>query len=1077
MAEEPLFVSWKGAEGATFKGMTRLTPASRGEGRLRMIKNGYVSPDGTEIRQMPGFKCVVDLTATGFDAGTIGFPQTDTGYTRDVIDYQNDEPSPPVITKAFTRPTSLHCFKVCRGRLQIIGESDFKKWYVLDASGIALSITDVTDNGGFARLTLDGTPDPNQIAANATVFIENTGLSYDGSNHGVTATATTTVDFGTVFSDAGSGLTGYLYTVRPGTDVDALTVYTVEQTPDDSDPVDDCRPATVANRLRDWGVSKDSLSDIQGDNTHLLSFPREGWHGTAHHGVPRRKQKVLPYRLVPDVAGDRTLLAVRGYGVIFQCPVIIPPADAAAKGITSLRYNSIYDKPRCLGLPKAVMLDPTDQSGMVFASRAGNPGVTPAGTYKVQCGYRDEGTGEKGLPSEVMTLTVSHTASPPNLHIFAQVLVPGYLLSESLATAIDFYVSKVNGATLGFVFSVKVSEFGIAGASTGFSEVLMEVHFPTIVDADVDLTRIPPTDTQMPMGANAVKTIRGTTIFGGTVGDTGVTDELEAGQAVFYPNQGASWTKKDEILVKLIGSNAEDLSTPWGVAGGMLPPAYVGNLLFSETMFHENIKTLLLDIIRNTDAAYAGSPPTYFQPNKWFPRIKMEHSLTVLGLTTLGNSSSTDAYLILPRGLFWWGEQGNPNLVPAINQGFLDSDANDDIEAIGRFRNFAILCTRRQAFRVQWGQTLRQDNAPQLFGSEEGCISGVSMVEGDDFLGWMSDRGPYGVMRSGVGWFGRPLKPFFESSSPRYRRESDGRMGHSWSAYDNARDLIFMGVRVADGGYAAATNGAKSKFACDEVLVYNVAQNAWSIWVPPIAVLWMDNLNCADGVTRLCFLGDDNRIYALDDSWADSNAVPITATANAAGTDATLFTADAVAFNHSADPFANGDHTRVGMNFALYKGINWPTDEQGQLIGHGTITTITSTTVVVLSVALSWKTADILLVGVMPPMEVETNSENYLKNLRPVKVESVGIRYSQFLDEKSWVEILAESTKTTSAVNLQRGSDTQFTRLEQTADEEKVAQRRMRRGGVRGDESDILLRIIGGPQVRLQDVVTEVKEL
>src|SRR5687768_15971250 len=41
-------------------------------------------------------------------------------------------------------------------------------------------------------------------------------------------------------------------------------------------------------------------------------------------GVSRRRQKALPYRLNPEVAGDRIILAAPGYLCPFQAPLMVP---------------------------------------------------------------------------------------------------------------------------------------------------------------------------------------------------------------------------------------------------------------------------------------------------------------------------------------------------------------------------------------------------------------------------------------------------------------------------------------------------------------------------------------------------------------------------------------------------------------------------------------------------------------------------------------------------------------------------------------------------------------------------------
>lgn len=1073
MVEIPIRSSWKGPETALWKGMTRLTPASHGEGRLRMIKNGYLSPDGTEIRQFPGSKCVVNLAGTGYP-DTVAFPETDTGFTREVIDFQDDFVSPPVIINSFTRPVSLHAFEVCRGRLVIIGESDFKKWYVTDTSDNGIVFTTATQNGASTELTFTASVSTNVVIVGSLLYIENSGVAaLDDKNHTITVVAGAVVTISTATVGQTSGLSGHAYIERwPDSPLpvepDALTIYTVDRLPDHATPSVTCWPATVANRLRDWGTTRDPGSYAQPQS--MASFPAEGWSGSVPHGLSRRKQLKLPYRLVPEVTADRILMAARGYGVVFQAPVKIPPSNDPALGITTLRNNHIYDKPRGLGIPKAMMLAPADMTGMLPSTDGNYTAAQTLGTYRIKVVYRDSGTFDSGLASEELIIPVGSAA----MRIRLYVMHPGYLMGECMADIIDIYASAPGGDTLGFLTSVSIPVNGVVGASSNFADLLYEVNLFGFTESQIDFDRTPATDVQMPMGCNALRTIRGVTIFGGTVGSVGRTLHLQGGDITYYPGQGANWSDNNEIMIQLLGDNADILQDEFNVGSAMIPPAYVGLSLFCDTAFPEAVKSVLLDLLKNTDAVYSAG--AYATPNKWFPRIAVVDQPSVLGVSTTFSSSPQDAVLSLPRGLLWWGETGEPARVPAINQIYLDADADDDIEAIGRYGNFAIIMTRRQTFRLQWGQVLRQENPPQVLDPREGCISANSVVEADDFLGWMSDRGPYGIVGGGTEWIGKPLKPYFEDAGARYKRDSLGLMLHSWSTYDPERGLIYFGVRVADGGFDAETDGEKSKYPCDEVLIYSLDHDAWSIWVPPTGVLWMRRLLCLDGVNRMCFLADDNRIYALDDNWADGNTNPITATASADTTSAT-FTANAGAFNTTANPFTAGTYARVGMHYVLYKGINWPATEQGKIIGKGQISTLGTTTTIVLDQSLTWKASDILLVGVLPPMEIETNSEAFGGD-RPKKVKAVNARYSFFKDHKAWVEITSDSSKATTPVNLQRGKDETYNRMEfvTSHDAEKVTQSRYSRGATRGDENNFTLKVYGGPQVRIQDIVTEVAD-
>jgi hypothetical protein len=72
-------------------------------------------------------------------------------------------------------------------------------------------------------------------------------------------------------------------------------------------------------------------------------------------------------------------------------------------------------------------------------------------------------------------------------------------------------------------------------------------------------------------------------------------------------------------------------------------------------------------------------------------------------------------------------------------------------------------------------------------------------------------------------------------------------------------------------GASSEGNRIKSRFPCDEILVYSYKVGAWSYWVPPpcIAIQWMTRGVDSDQKPRVFFLGNDKRLYALDDTYGE----------------------------------------------------------------------------------------------------------------------------------------------------------------------------------------------------------------
>ena len=1036
MADRTVPVSLKPKNGI-WRGMSRQVSFNRGDGRFRAMVNGYISPDGAEIRTFPGWKCVVnpDLEAAFDDCVRVHTARVDT-------------------VNSFVKRAHVHGFKVVRGRIVIVGESDHRRTGFTSAA-LGATIDDISDDGVEITITysgVDASPasgTPGVLFQDEWVYFEDVvgtfAVTLNNLWHRLKSNATSTVIvIDTTIGGSGGGdaadSNGVFYKSRPsGDDPDALTTWTIEGPAGVTTPVSVTYPSMVANRQRDWGQLLSSGAPASGEYI-------EGHRVSVGAGpVSRRKQKALPYRTHLDVAGDRILIAAPGYGCVFQAPSKIPVKTATSHGTGAgipVRYNDIYDQPRSLGVPKAVA-----QRAEAIALIGGSEPQMQAGTYRVKIAFRDQGTGEEGLPSEEMEVTIAGGSVEEAIQV--DFIHPAYYFSETLALSVVVYVSHVDvqGVNYQGIYDMRTDTHETGGGKHGLVPTVAaptniadsitldifdsEAGDPIVIDPDIyiDSNQGPDVIAQMPMGCKALRTIRGVTFFGGHIGDTGLRLELQHGtssgnfagiiaQPGSVPND-PNWDDPNTIANPHITQTGAKQGTGFNVAHNIIPPAYSGQILFSPRLDNSQAAGLYpaptefmrLDKMVNcrkegTDE-FGSAPDETTKPEEWYVRWKMSelvHRAEFAVETQRLGVDNAETYLTLPRGHVWWSEAGFPGVSPAVNRQFLDAEKDEDIEAIGRMANSAIFCTRTQTFALSWANNPLGAN-PILLSSQFGCIAASSMVEFDGGLAWLSDRGP--VALTGVGppeWIGREVEALFTGANGRYLRDDRGIMNHAWAAHDPERGLVLFGLRsdrltyTVDGfsfTHASQTDEGRSRFPCDEVLVWSYRNNAWSVWQPPVGlqIFGMERIECDDGVFRMAFLAQDDRIYALDDAWADSNSQPIAGIASADATASTTFTSDAVLWNVSGIPttdFTLGNFVRVGMSVYL---VNLA-DSKFTFGGETTIVSIDSTTQLTLADALTWKTGDVLYVGTQT-MRLETFENLWQDMKRPVKVQSSAHRFSQ----------------------------------------------------------------------------------
>jgi len=1101
--------------------------------------NGYVSPDGTEIRSFPGYKCVVNVDAImEFNDGHREL----SGRTSDVF--------------SFVRMTSMHGFKVVRGRIIIVGESNFRKTGFA-STALAATIDDISDDGTNITLTYSGvdvTVDPGTLDAFETIYVTGvTGIFASILNnlyHRVTATTptSTTVELDTTLGGSGGldtadGNGSFVKTRVENDDLDSLTTWSHEGPAGITSPLNATNVANVANRQRDWGP----LPAVSGpDASNFQEGHRNGPTDAGSDYHSRRRQRVLPFRTNLEALGDRVLIAAPGYGVVFQAPVVIPVKTSATHGGGAgapLRYNDLYDMPRSLGVPKAVAL-------LTTSFTTNTDPRQEAGTYLVRIAFKDQGTGEEGLPSEEMEVTVP--TSGLGQQLLPSFLIPGYYLSETLANTVRVYVSKRDVQGVNFLgvyeFSSDVTaetKFGLPSSANPSDASVTGSRILDVFDSDpgdavladpdvqVDANQGPDIVAQMPMGCKVLATVRGVTFFGGNVGDTGINLEMQHGtlSANFEGSSAGSlipdpnWDNNSTIAHAFIDIDYTSQGTQWNVAHHIIPPAYAGQLVFSPGVDSSDVTGLFpspvefmrldkYDLTQTNDIVASGGTTT---PEEWFIRWKMEeivHKAQFLLEHRIG-IDNLDAYLLLPVGQVWWSEAGVPGAVPAVNRLFLDAKDDEDLEAIGRLGNSVVFCTRTQTSTMSWSNNpLGAD--PSLLSSEFGAIA-PDMVEFDGGVAWISDRGPVAIIGGALEWIGREVEALFSGVNARYLRDGRGLMPHSWGAHDPERGLIYFGMRadrltftVNGNTYPNATDGDRSKFPCDEVLVWSYRNNAWSIWQPPsnLQIFDMERILCDDGVYRMAFLtgersstaeGNDffnePRIFAMDDAWADTNTQPVTAIASTGKTSSNIFDVSASTFNTAGNTtpaqiqtnLGNDTFTRVGMRALLISLAN----NSFTLLGETSITAVGSDTQVTLADSFTWAAGDILYVGTPQAMRLETFEESWGTSKRPTKINSSAHRFSQnstfvtndvdspTVTEVDFDNFVAQGRPSPSF--LQARAITENATVQLGGDQFRTMgfaiglgrQARTERGTNRGQDTRLEFTYYGGQQIRINDIEIE----
>lgn len=935
---DPRPVSLRGQ--GPWKGVNTLSESERGDRMLASIINGYVSKDGNEIRMAPGPRCthdpVTNSSTAGYrqqtiDAGRPGNAAGSAGTSASYVVFT----SPTETMKVWSRETNIHCVENIQGQVLVVGESEMVREPLLAGDGSEITPVSWT-NAAHTVITLsaaptittnDATPNGRFNAVGAGAFPSFIYFEFDaggelaGFIHQVRSAVGSTITLETGTSTSGNfNPNSRMGRVRPQQNsttpklpvLDSDASYNIGEPFTDpesltswrfTDPgnangsiVSSCAPAFVANRIRDFGDATGEL--IEGRETAY-------W-------MSRRRKKSLPFRLSPAHANDRLLLAAPGYGCCFQIPVIMPTSSG-----THLLQD--FFRPRSLGVPKAVMYEDTNTTGVSSWHTAGSGygGTNQAareGAYKVTVCYRDSVTGELGIAAEPITVTTDGSSADQGLRV--GVLFPGYMMAETAAFDILFFRSTRN-STNGLCYfqqaiipinsllggSNAAGRLGLPVPTGATEDQLVVFSAPYVDDANLNTSFTAPDSLhQMPMGSKAVRVIRGQAFFGGRLGNGGNRlERYDSAALLQYDGTTAIDDNRYPNFERII-FEASQATTPepvsgwrWMLGNGTISPAYEGQTLSSNAGFYPYPRlSAVLNIITNARLAYLQGTTTLPYANAVWPRFTLTETPLILskdwnhgGGSAAGNQANCS--LILPISTVQIALLDNPGQTPATNDLIVD-DANDGIEAIGECNGSAVLATRSATYLQQWA-TDPTVSRPVTISSQFGCVAPNSMTQFDGGCAWLSARGPVASYGGPVQWIGEPLNELFVGSTARYLTDSEGLMRHAWGHHDPERGLVYFGVfcnrtteaviyRNVSAGWAASSDRAKSRFACDEILVWNYKINAWSV-IQPVSGhewQWMSRWHDSTGRPRTHVLETDKRIYALDDDFAQWNNEPVVLT-------------------------------------------------------------------------------------------------------------------------------------------------------------------------------------------------------
>jgi hypothetical protein len=1188
-----------------WRGRSTRCLSDRGGRYQKRIVNGYVSGDGNEIRSF-GWRTLLDLTAVNnadngfrryvFDAA---YPvmTSESPYIYEFLG--TTSPDARLTLKCRADEVHIHAFEQVHDVVTLIGEAMHREIPIYTTARVKITVTGVSltagldwriemsgdastgrsdgDNGtGMHGLTngdivyideieITDTSSPEITQAMADAYLSgrfHPVKSRSGgfiilktSMPGAIASGGVTTATGEIHRTRGNASDVYSTPNPPSPwepsiyhridDPMCLTTWTVREALSLSDPASrKCMPAWVANRQRDFGDAGSAGFSPLWDGVRM-----PGTSPDVYRGWSRRRQRPLPYRVNPEVAGDRIVIAAPSYLCCFQIPAMLPiepedwpspPASWSPAGGSGMLWfaNDLYDKPRCLGVPKGMVIDSLAKNPISPGS-GGTPGTVPydfqtysspttaaawsGGAYRIAISYVDDVTGEEGLASDPIDVTITN-----GLGIQLYVMHPGYMMPECLCRRINVYVAPPGTEAMGFYTSLPLrhgqpgstgnafsAKYGVTtqvSASPDAANLWHNVWLPFLgspLTNAIDFSRLAPQSGQMPRGAETAKFIGGILLTVGHSGTHGNVGEVlrSTMSADFSRNTLAfGCLSPDEVQVRAFKSDLVEQSTPasstpamdggFMVAGNLFPSAYEGLPIFTRDLLTAPHNRFQIDVLKNFRTVNDfsggfGSPGA--RDLSMTQRLRTVHDIRDRTNAPDVLRKQKEVFVLLPRGQIQVGDPGRTGAVSSTNIQFMDGRRDDDGIAIGDSNGTAVICSKKETYALAWHRT-PQGNVPKLVTPEHGCIATNSMVQFDGGCAWIGARGPVAMTGNGFAWVGEQIEDDFHDDELRYRTDSKGLSRCTWGAHDGSRGLVMWGLitstathqmeyKGVSATYANSSDEARSRFPCDEVLIWSYRANAFSTWRPPsgLEVLWMRELKLGDGSKRMCFLAADKRIYALGDEWSDTNEAAFVAGALNSGEDsvdlviAQDFGTDTVGGNGGG---SRGDSTllRVGMSVVQY-------DADHNVIHETTVAALdVDDQSVTLTDAATWAVGDVFEIGLRPKLVFETT---YIgENTDGMNVQAIHLRYGTIGPGKAHADVTAKITNLNDTAPTDAGMvehDTAAVHYQQlvvgelnSTEFDRIGQRRtFEQGRPDGAEVSFTVSVLGSAGVRITDVLVQ----
>lgn len=482
--------------------------------------------------------------------------------------------------------------------------------------------------------------------------------------------------------------------------------------------------------------------------------------------------------------------------------------------IGSHNRNALVDEITTLGLSQAVLDDVTTAPSGVG---------TINGTYYVAIALFARHSGEIGPISAVSTALVC-----VNNNILVEWLNP-WLHMPELPNLVDMLIF---GATVADPLSmllwdvVPLNGPGVAPNNHTVlgSDIAAAINYRSLVTFEI------------PRGSKFVKTVRGFTLFGGAHGPVGENNDRD--QMSCFGPAGTS---------ELVESHG-----PIKSLGGITGPSWWSGLRCSNVPGAPNYG--LLDELQYYDSVTGRV--------RWNTREIM----TTSAARVLMN-------VPMQKGFIGVSEQGFPWQASELT--IVDLRRGADVEYAASMGDGYVIGTQHELYTLFFGRS-PSGSQPRLLSEQDGAVA--PMVEHDFGVATTSTRGPINISGSGPPeWIGERVEDWFAGALV----DSTGFMRYAVVGYDRARELVFFGYRsdlFATDFATAPTDDEKSKVGCDWFLVWSVKSNAWSTWLVPEHLGWIDwmgELLFDDGRARMCFLSGPpgiSKLYVFDDDYFDTYA-------------------------------------------------------------------------------------------------------------------------------------------------------------------------------------------------------------